>query len=141
MTKISPNSKVLPGWAVWLISLTALVVLFVPVSGAETQGNAPAGNPQNGKTVFMNTGCYRCHGTVGQGGPGGRLAPNTIPFGIFASFVRNGKRSNPNANVNWSGMPPYSEKFISNSELADIHAYLASIPPSAPVGSIPLLND
>jgi hypothetical protein len=38
-------------------------------------------------------------------------------------------------------MPPFSTKFISDSELADIYAYLASIKTPAPVKSIPLLND
>jgi mono/diheme cytochrome c family protein len=51
--------------------------------------------------------------------------------------VRNGK-ANPGANRNWSGMPPFSTKFISDSELADIYAYLTSIP--APPKNVPLLE-
>jgi len=37
-------------------------------------------------------------------------------------------------------MPPYVSKVLSNAELADIRAYLASIPEPPPVKSIPLLN-
>lgn len=88
----------------------------------------------------MKAGCYACHGSMGQGGPGGRLAPNVIPNAIFTNYVRNGK-ANPGANRNWSGMPPFSTKFISDSELADMYAYLVSVPAPPPVKSVPLLND
>jgi hypothetical protein len=37
-------------------------------------------------------------------------------------------------------MPPYSEKILPNDDLADIHAYLASVPKAADYKSIPLLN-
>ena len=37
-------------------------------------------------------------------------------------------------------MPPYSEKVISNDDVADIHAYLSSIPKTPDYKSIPLLN-
>ena len=101
---------------------------------------APAGNATNGKAVYMKAGCYACHGSMGQGGPGGRLAPNLIPSPIFTNYVRNGK-FNPNANRNWSGMPPFSAKFLSDQEVADIYAYLAGIPVPPPVKNIPLLNE
>ena len=37
-------------------------------------------------------------------------------------------------------MPPYVSKVLSNAELAEIRAYLASIPEPPPVKGIPLLN-
>ena len=37
-------------------------------------------------------------------------------------------------------MPPYSEKVLSNEDLADIYAYLQSIPKAPDYKSIPLLN-
>jgi hypothetical protein len=37
-------------------------------------------------------------------------------------------------------MPPYSEAVLSNEDLADIHAYLASIPKPLDPKSIPLLQ-
>lgn len=126
-------------WWLGLIPMMAFTVLVLPTSTIGAQGHAPAGDPRNGKTVYLRVGCHRCHGTMGQGGFGGRLAPNTIPAPVFTIYVRKGKR-HPDDDPNWSGMPPYSEKFISDSELADIYAYLASIPPPAPVESIPLLS-
>ena len=38
-------------------------------------------------------------------------------------------------------MPPYSEAVLSNEDLADIYAYLQSIPKSPDYKTIPLLND
>ena len=38
---------------------------------------APAGDAAKGKVLFMKNGCYECHGTVGQGGTGPRIAPRT----------------------------------------------------------------
>ena len=37
-------------------------------------------------------------------------------------------------------MSPYAPKVVSDAELADIYAFLRSIPPPAPGRSIPLLN-
>jgi hypothetical protein len=37
-------------------------------------------------------------------------------------------------------MPPYPEAILSNADLADIYAYLQSIPKPADYKSIPLLN-
>jgi ubiquinol-cytochrome c reductase cytochrome c subunit len=115
-------------------------MIFLAVLGQGT-GAAPAGNATNGKAVYMKAGCYACHGSMGQGGPGGRLAPNVIPSPIFSKYVRSGKLTNPNANRNWSGMPPFSTKFLSDAEIADIYAYMASIPVPPPVKEIPILNN
>src|SRR5437870_1272944 len=110
----------------WILT-AAVAVLSFQGSGVQAQNAAPAGNAANGKVVFIKANCQACHGTMGQGGGGPRLAPNPIPGPLFMNYVRNGKR-NPGASV-WSGMPPFSTKFISDSELADIYAYVASIPP------------
>ena len=37
-------------------------------------------------------------------------------------------------------MPPYREPVLSNGDIADIHAYLASVPKPADYKTIPLLN-
>src|SRR3954471_11823494 len=81
-----------------------------------------AGDAAKGKTAFMKYGCWQCHGTEGQGSAitslGKVLAPDPLPYDGFAAFVRSTNRA----------MPPYSEKILPNEDLADIHAYLASIP-------------
>jgi ubiquinol-cytochrome c reductase cytochrome c subunit len=91
----------------------------------------PAGNQVTGKTLFSKYGCYQCHGTVGQGtNAGPRLAPKPITLPALTAYVRAPKGQ----------MPPYTSKVVSDAELADIRAYLASIPEPPPANSIPLLN-
>jgi mono/diheme cytochrome c family protein len=93
-----------------------------------------AASAEHGKTVFIQKGCWQCHGTMGQGSiatsGGKRLAPDPLPWDTFSVFVRSTNRA----------MPPFSEKILSNDDLADIYAYLQSIPKPPAVGSIPLLN-
>lgn len=117
----------------------AAATMVVTASHASAQtASAARGNAASGKAVYLKAGCHACHGTMGQGAPGPRLAPKPIAQAAFIGFVRSGKLNNPRANRNWSGMPPYSAKFISNTDLDDIYAYLASIP--EPPASIPLLR-
>jgi ubiquinol-cytochrome c reductase cytochrome c subunit len=84
-----------------------------------------------GKTAFMKNGCWQCHGEVGQGGAAGKtLAPKPMAFEAFNVFVRNSNGS----------MPPYPKEILSDADLADIHAYLQSIPAGKDYKGIPLLN-
>jgi mono/diheme cytochrome c family protein len=92
---------------------------------------ALAASAEKGKTAYVQHGCWQCHGTVGQGGvTGPKLAPEPMAAEAFTAFVRTSNRA----------MPPYSEAILSNDDLADIHAYLQSIPKPADAKSIPLLN-
>ena len=118
-----------------IIFVAVAALVFLQDSTAQAQTAAPAGNAQNGKAVFMKIGCWTCHGTVGQGGAGARITP-PLPVAGFTNYVRKG---GPNHSV-FGGMPAYSSTAISDSDLADIRAYLASIPAPAPAKSIPLLN-
>jgi len=84
-----------------------------------------------GKKLFLKFGCYECHGTQGQGtAAGARLAPKPIPLAALIAYVRRPVGQ----------MPPYTNKVVSDAELADIRAYLASIPDPPPATSIPLLK-
>ena len=112
---------------------TAMVVLVcatLPVAAADSV-QSKRQSIANGKAVFMRSGCYGCHGTAGQGGTGPKLGPDPMPLDALSAFVRG----------TVSAMPPYSEKILSDSELADIHAYLASVPKPPDVKSISILND
>ncbi len=84
----------------------------------------------NGKEIFDSYGCYQCHDHDGHGGVGARLAPNPIPFAAFSKYVRQ-----PTGE-----MPPYTKKVVSDQELADIYAYLQSMPQPPAAKSIPILN-
>ena len=94
-------------------------------------GEADAESAENGKVLFLKVGCYQCHGTVGQGGLAGpRLAPDPMPFETLAAFVR----------TTSGQMPPFREKVLSDADLADIYAYLQSIPKPPDPKSLPQLN-
>jgi mono/diheme cytochrome c family protein len=81
----------------------------------------PSGDAANGKRVYMADGCYQCHGTVGQGSrpTGPHLAPNPVPYEGFVAQLRHPANT----------MPPYTSVVLSEQEVADIYAYLISIPP------------
>ena len=107
---------------------TSLFSLLLLASAAAP---ALAQSVEKGKLAYIGNGCWQCHGFVGQGGvTGPKLAPDTKPLAYFAAFVRN--TNGP--------MPPYSEKMLSKDELADIVAYLKSLPAGPDFKSIPLLN-
>jgi mono/diheme cytochrome c family protein len=100
-------------------------------AGLVGTGAAIAASAENGKKVYMAVGCWGCHGMVGQGGvTGPKLAPEPMPYDTFVSFVRTTNRA----------MPPYREPVLSNSDLADIYAYMQSVPKPAYYKTIPLLN-
>ncbi len=92
---------------------------------------ANAASAEHGKTVYMQKGCWQCHGTQGQGAVTGlRLAPDPKPFETFSTFVRTTNKA----------MPPYRAAVLSDADLADIYAYLQSIPKPVDVKSTPLLQ-
>lgn len=91
---------------------------------------APAGNAQNGKVLFVNDGCWECHGRAAQGGVGPRLGPHPIPLNAIIAYIRK-----PTAE-----MPPYTAKVISDAEIADIYTYLETLPDPPKVDNIPLLK-
>jgi ubiquinol-cytochrome c reductase cytochrome c subunit len=91
---------------------------------------AAQGNAEKGKAAFVKHGCFQCHGFAGQGGAGKTVAPNPMPFDAFNVFVRNTN----------GAMPPYQKGILSDEDLADIHAYLRSIPKPPDYKSIELLN-
>jgi mono/diheme cytochrome c family protein len=101
----------------------AWVLVFSPVSaqshkaaGASKSPDAPSGNVEAGKRIFNKDGCYECHGREGQGSTmgGPRIGPDPIPYESFAAYVRKPTRE----------MPPYTDKVLTDKELADIYAFL-----------------
>jgi ubiquinol-cytochrome c reductase cytochrome c subunit len=114
-----------------LIVLGAMASLLA-VETPAGQNAASLGNAENGKKIFSAYGCYHCHGYVGQGGAAGaRLNPVPLSWPNFTKYVRH-----PSGQ-----MPPYTAKVVTDQELADIYAYLQSIPKPPDVKSIPILNN
>ena len=117
--------------SVTTMTLIAAFGLTVAAQTPALPDRPPTGNAENGKKLFAQYGCYQCHGYAAQGGVGARLAPNPIPFSAFTRYIRQPKGQ----------MPPYTTKVVTDSELADIYAFLRSLPKPPDAKSIPLLHD
>jgi mono/diheme cytochrome c family protein len=119
-----------PKVAAWLTALLMLVA--VSATAQSSQAKNISGNAAKGKELYSRTGCYECHGRDGQGSvlSGPRVGPEPIPFSALVSYVRQPRGQ----------MPPYTRKVMSDSELADIYAFLQSLPKPADVKDTPLLR-
>ena len=113
------------------LNLPAATALLLALGGTSAQGLAPG--VETGRELYMENGCYSCHGTVGQGGERSaapRIAPDPFPLDVFKVIVRNGKE----------GMPRFDARFVSDDQLQSIHQYLVSIPKGRGAKDIPLLQ-
>ena len=100
-------------------------------SARQAPPEAPAGSAANGKVLYAKIGCYQCHSEQGQGGTQGpRLGPRPIPFQAFLRYVR----------TPTGEMPPYKAKVMSDRDVADVYAFLQSLPPPPPLSTLPLLQ-
>ena len=117
-----------------LKSAVLLAMLAPFVGNAVWCADAPAGDAAHGRSLFVTVGCYECHGRVGQGGTFNYAAPTlahmALPLQGFKVLVRMGLND----------MPAYKEQVLSDQDVADIHAYLSSLPGPRPVKDFPLLN-
>ena len=92
---------------------------------------APPGDIVRGRQLYDSVGCSQCHGLVGQGASTGpRLAPDPLRYPGFTFLVRNPANQ----------MPPYSQRLLSDAQLADIWAFLSHVPKPRPADQIPLLR-
>ena len=113
-------------------------ILFVAVAfaaGIATgQEKAPAGSVERGKRLYVELGCYSCHGTHGQGGGRGsepKILPPLFPWEGFLAQMRKPRQE----------MPAYIEKWTSLQDVADIYAYLLALPKSPAAKDIGKLKD
>jgi mono/diheme cytochrome c family protein len=125
-TNIAHASRVLP-LASMVLSATVLALLSMAGFAAEPREDAV-----EGKRLFLAYGCYQCHGTTGAGGgmAGPKLAPNPLPVEVIKAKLRTAS----------GRMPVYTAAVLTDSEIADMVAYLQSIPRGTPAEDIPLLN-
>jgi len=121
-----------------LVAIFGVLFFARAESGAQTSTKhargvvSTAGNAQNGKRIYASYGCYECHGREGQGSKltGPRIAPDPTEFSAFVQYIRQPAGQ----------MPPYTSKVLSDTELADIYAFLKSLPQPLAAKSIPALN-
>jgi len=96
---------------------------------AVAQSKPPSGDASHGKELYVKYTCYACHSFDGHGGAGARLVPMKMFLPVFTAYVRAPRQ-----------MPAYREKVMSDADLADVYAYIKSIPESPAAKSIPLLS-
>jgi len=87
--------------------------------------------PTIGEVLYVERGCYQCHGLRGQGSvmSGPALVPLRLTREAFAALVRNPPRA----------MPPYSKASLSDAELLEVERYVRSFPTPRRPAEIPLL--
>ena len=113
-------------------SMASMLSAQTPAAPHASNAPAPRGNAENAKKIFTAYGCYQCHNDDAHGGGAGpRLAPRPIPFPAFIKEIRE-----PRAE-----MVPYTAKVVTDQELADIYAFLLTIPAPPARNTIPLLNN
>lgn len=95
---------------------TALAV----VSTAAMAQGAPAGDAKAGLAAFNKYGCYTCHGIMGQGTlrDGPHINATALGYPAVLAQLRGPRYE----------MPIYTEKVISDQGVADIYAYLSTLP-------------
>jgi ubiquinol-cytochrome c reductase cytochrome c subunit len=100
-----------------VFALGATLAVFA--LGAAQAQDAPKGDAKAGLAAFQKYGCYSCHGIVGQGtlrdGPRLNVA---LGYPAVLAQLRTPRYE----------MPAYTASQISDSGVADIFAYLGSIP-------------
>jgi mono/diheme cytochrome c family protein len=117
-----------------IVALLTVTIQFVGGQVAEVQDVEPLlGNTENGEQLFTEYTCSGCHGYTGETGLGTRLNPPRMRQARFIQYLRN--PTDPER------MPPYQEPEVSDQNLADIYAFLESLPSQSPaIEDIPLLQ-
>jgi mono/diheme cytochrome c family protein len=142
LTRLCSGTARVRGFSIRLAYAVLIGASVVSLSAASLHGTqdtvaskshiVPPGNAETGRKLYVRMGCYDCHGYEGQGSlrNGPRIGPNPIPFPDFVKEHRT-----PSGQ-----MPPYTEKIISDQGLADIYAFLSSLPPPPDPKTIPILK-
>ncbi len=116
-------------------SLAVAALAAASFDTAARAQDAPAGDVANGKNVYLKVGCFTCHGRSGQGGayntPAPVLAKTQMPFDGFKGYLRAPSRD----------MPAYSAAVMSEQQIADIYAFVQSLPGRRDPKGIAILND
>jgi mono/diheme cytochrome c family protein len=121
-----------------MVNAAAIVAIAVGIGGflhAARAQDAPAGDAVEGKRLYLADGCFLCHGRAGEGGamngPVPTLAKTQMPFDGFKGQLRQPAND----------MPAYTDKVMSDKQVADIYAFVQSLPGRRPPQDVPMLND
>jgi mono/diheme cytochrome c family protein len=108
--------------------------LLLGAFASEISAQEPVGDAANGAKVYVAVGCFTCHGRSGQGGNFNYQTPVLAkiqwPVEALRAFLR----------IGVNDMPAYQKEVLSDQQVADIHAFLRSLPGSRSPADYPLLN-
>lgn len=117
-----------------LLAAAAVPFGFGAGAAAAQDPAALEGDAERGAALFEDYTCYGCHGYTGETGRGPRLNPPRLRQAQFIGYLRN--PPNPRQ------MPPYRQAEVSDQKLADIYAFLESLPSASPdAEDIPVLRE
>ena len=122
------------------VPLLAAGALFGTLSAqSQTDLGAIEGDPDAGREHYLTFGCYACHGFTGEtGSTNTQLNPPRFPQVAFITYVRNP----PQISGGPFAMPAYGGDDVTDQVLADIYAWLESLPSGTPpLESIELLSE
>jgi mono/diheme cytochrome c family protein len=119
------------------IAITTLAAATIGVGSlaAARAQDAPNGEIANGKRLYLADRCFTCHGRVGQGGayntPAPILAHTMLPFEAFKGQIRDPIND----------MPAFPPAILSDKDIADIYAFVQSLPGPGSPKDFPILNN
>lgn len=98
--------------------MVAGALALIPDANTQARGDA-----QNGKKVFEKLGCFRCHGSAGEGmsqtgkqAGSPKIAATKLSLRDFLQSVRKPRGQ----------MPPFLATQVSDEDLSDVYAFLES---------------
>lgn len=113
------------------------LILFLFAAGLMF-AQAPTGDAGRGKDLYgKKYMCYTCHGWDGHGGSGAVLSGLKLNQQGFTNYVRKG---GPGQVGVGGRMPAYTTKTVPDQDLADIYAYIKTLPVAPDAKSLPVLN-
>ena len=110
---------------------TLLLAMLLAMNTSQAQtANADV---ERGRQLYMDNGCFSCHGTVGQGSDRSgapKLAPDPYPYEAFRALVRTPRETMPRLDV----------KHVNDEQLQLMHRFLVSIPKGVAAKDIAMLQ-
>jgi mono/diheme cytochrome c family protein len=107
------------------------------VQAANQSDKVAAPSPQEGKRIFRIQGCGQCHGSNGEGisapdrsGGAPPIASTSLTLADFVQLVRHPRNQ----------MPPFGIQKLPDKDLADVYAFLRSVPYSVVRNSMAAVN-
>ena len=129
------RNRIRNGSALAAVASAVIAAAFAGFAGAARAQDAPPGDAVEGKRLYLAVGCFTCHGRSGQGGayngPAPILAHTALPFEGFKGQVRNPA----------DDMPAFSDAVLSDKDVADIYAFVQSLPGPSSAKDIAILNN